>query len=61
MIEDDGVGFDQSSIREGALGLVGMRERLALVRGSLSIESALGEGTTVTASVPIATRAAALP
>ncbi len=38
-----------------ALGLTGMRERLALVGGSLEIESAPGRGTTVAAQVPLPT------
>ncbi|AOS44428.1 Oxygen sensor histidine kinase NreB [Lacunisphaera limnophila] len=34
------------------LGLVGMRERVEMVGGSLTIESALGQGTTVRAELP---------
>jgi signal transduction histidine kinase len=37
------------------LGLVGMRERTELVGGEFTIESAPGEGTTVTAVLPPAT------
>jgi len=53
IIEDDGQGFDESLIRPDALGLTGMRERLALVGGTLEIESAPGSGTTVAARVPV--------
>jgi signal transduction histidine kinase len=35
------------------LGLLGMRERVEMVGGSFSIESARGEGTTVRADVPL--------
>ena len=42
IVEDDGVGFAADGVREDALGLVGMRERLALVGGTLEIESARG-------------------
>jgi signal transduction histidine kinase len=52
-IDDDGQGFDESAIRPDALGLTGMRERLALVGGTLEIESAPGRGTTVAAHVPV--------
>jgi len=52
-IDDDGGGFDEGDVRHEALGLVGMRERLALVGGSLEIESALGSGTTLAAQVPL--------
>jgi signal transduction histidine kinase len=57
VVEDDGVGFDpqQASDRpsSSALGLVGMRERIALADGTLIIESAPGKGTSVLAHVPI--------
>ena len=53
VIEDDGAGFDQRAIREGGVGLLGMRERLALVDGRLEIESRPGAGTTIVAEVPL--------
>ena len=53
MIEDDGRGFDPEGATEG-LGLLGMRERLALLGGSLAIESTPGAGTTLVAEVPVA-------
>jgi signal transduction histidine kinase len=52
VIEDDGQGFDQSSIRDDSFGLVGMRERLALLDGTLTVESRPGSGTTLLAYVP---------
>ena len=54
-IEDDGRGFDGSAEPgPGHLGLAGMRERLALVGGKLSVETARGKGTTIYADVPLA-------
>jgi len=53
-IDDDGGGFAATDVREDALGLVGMRERLALVGGTLEIESTPGGGTTIAAQVPVA-------
>src|SRR5262245_50281693 len=47
IVEDDGRGFDASGIHGGGFGLVGMRERAALVGASLEIESTPGQGTTV--------------
>jgi PAS domain S-box-containing protein len=47
MVEDDGRGFDPSGVGGAGFGLVGMRERAALVGASLEIESAPGQGTTV--------------
>ena len=53
MIEDDGHGFDLRDVREEGIGLVGMRERLALLDGRLEIESSKGAGTTIVAEVPL--------
>jgi signal transduction histidine kinase len=53
VVEDNGQGFDPAEAREDGLGLVGMRERLALVGGRLTVESSLGSGTTLVAEVPI--------
>jgi signal transduction histidine kinase len=53
VIEDDGKGFDQRTLREEGLGLLGMRERLGLIDGRLEVESRPGAGTTVVAEVPL--------
>jgi signal transduction histidine kinase len=53
VVHDDGKGFDQAGIRDGSLGLVGMRERVALLGGRLSIESSEGAGTMLRAEVPV--------
>ena len=54
IIEDDGIGFDPSSgeAEQRGLGLVGMRERAALVGAELQVESAPGRGTTVILRMP---------
>jgi signal transduction histidine kinase len=55
IVEDNGVGFDTSNaetLGEG-LGLIGMRERAALVGGNLQIESTPGRGTTVILRAPV--------
>jgi two-component system sensor histidine kinase UhpB len=55
-ITDDGKGFDVEEMmrsRERGLGLFGMQERLALVRGQLNIDSAPGRGTRINARVPL--------
>jgi two-component system, NarL family, sensor histidine kinase DevS len=51
-IDDDGRGFESDDVRADALGLLGMRERLALVDGTLEVESSTGSGTTIAAQVP---------
>jgi PAS domain S-box-containing protein len=52
-IEDDGPGFDPETAGAGRLGLVGMRERAALLGGTLEVESAPGSGTTIYARLPV--------
>ncbi len=55
-IHDDGAGFDLSTIdrtRPGSRGLNAMRERMSLVDGALEIKTANGNGTTVSAVVPL--------
>jgi signal transduction histidine kinase len=57
LVEDDGRGFDPEGVgsRSGrrGLGLLGMRERVGLVGGTLLVESGEGEGTTVRARIPL--------
>jgi signal transduction histidine kinase len=52
VIEDDGRGFEETHEGDG-LGLLGMKERLELVNGRLTVESSEGSGTTIAAEVPI--------
>jgi signal transduction histidine kinase len=53
VVRDDGVGFapDAPGCRQ-SLGLASMRERVRLLGGTLEIESAPGQGTTISAWVP---------
>ena len=55
-VKDNGVGFEPSLVREG-FGLVGMRERTALLGGTLDVRSTRGSGTRVRAEIPLTTRA----
>jgi signal transduction histidine kinase len=52
-VRDEGRGFAPGAQGEG-FGLVGMRERIALVRGALDVRSTPGEGTCVSARIPVA-------
>lgn len=51
-VRDDGVGFDMDD-RPTGFGLVGMRERVALAGGSLTIVSTPGVGTELRGRIPI--------
>lgn len=46
-VADNGVGFVVDGVENGRFGLIGMKERAALIGASLVVESAVGEGTVV--------------
>ncbi len=53
-VSDDGCGFADAARSAGSsFGLVGMRERIQMLGGQLCIDSQPGEGTTITARVPL--------
>ena len=56
LVEDDGCGFDVEAAkgsRQSGLGLFGMEERLALIGGTLRVDSSPGKGTRLSAEVPL--------
>jgi signal transduction histidine kinase len=57
-IKDDGKGFQTEHVlhakKNKRLGLLGMRERLDMVGGSITVESIPGKGTTIQAQIPFA-------
>jgi signal transduction histidine kinase len=56
LVEDDGKGFDSDTMpatgSDAGLGLIGMKERVALVGGKFNVESQPGSGTTVVVRIP---------
>ena len=55
-VRDWGIGFDAESVKEGHFGLEGIRQRVRLLGGRLTIESKPGSGTLVQVVVPILER-----
>jgi len=53
VLEDNGGGFDPAAVSADSLGLEGMRERVALHDGRLTIESTADAGTTLRVEVPL--------
>ena len=55
-IKDDGRSFDVDRVLDSRknkrLGLIGMRERVEMVGGTFTVESAPGLGTTISAMIP---------
>ncbi len=52
-VQDWGIGFHPESVEKGHFGLEGIRQRVRLLGGRLTIESSPGSGTTVEAVVPL--------
>jgi signal transduction histidine kinase len=57
IVEDDGTGFEPDKVLDGGdksrLGLRGMRERVMLAGGTLTIESQPGSGTSLFVRIPL--------
>ena len=57
IVEDDGIGFNVAAQQnwndKSHIGLLGMRERLALIGGGMAIESGTGSGTTLFVQVSL--------
>lgn len=53
VVVDNGVGFDPGAVGKRGLGLIGIRERVALLDGDLLVESALGKGVRIVVSLPL--------
>lgn len=53
-IQDDGEGFETSSMRPNSHGLAGMRHRVEAAGGRLTVSSELGKGTVISAVIPLA-------
>jgi len=56
VVGDDGKGFDPRKRKNESLGIVGMRERIELLEGEISIQSAPDNGTVVTIQIPVQNR-----
>lgn len=52
-IKDDGKGFDPTIKKENAFGIVGMRERVELLKGEITIDSVINKGTVIKIHVPL--------
>lgn len=53
IVRDNGKGFNQTEKKENSFGLIGMKERVDLLKGDLNITSKIGEGTLVVIKVPM--------
>jgi signal transduction histidine kinase len=52
-VRDNGSGFDLKKIKEGSFGLLGIRERVHMLGGTLVIDSKPGRGSVIVVNVPL--------
>ncbi|MBA1201717.1 PAS domain S-box protein [Pseudomonas capeferrum] len=50
---DDGLGFTPEQARPTSFGLVGLRERVLMLGGTLTLDSEPGEGTSLSVAIPL--------
>jgi two-component system sensor histidine kinase DegS len=53
VIKDNGKGFNTQEKKRESFGIIGMRERVELLEGQLSIDSKIGKGTIVIIQIPL--------
>jgi len=58
VVEDNGTGYPEGAMhREGSFGLLGMRERAAMLGGRLEFGNAAGRGARLAVRLPVGARA----
>ena len=53
IVKDSGQGFDQNEVKDKSFGLIGMRERIELLKGDMTINSTIGNGATIYFRIPL--------
>lgn len=53
VVQDNGIGFDQSLVKNQSFGLIGMKERIDLIEGDFFINSSPGNGTVLMFQIPL--------
>ncbi|GIO68192.1 hypothetical protein J21TS3_30130 [Paenibacillus cookii] len=51
-VRDDGIGADPEQLNTSSNGLAGLRQRLVMIDGRMSLSSSSGKGTEVTLHIP---------
>ncbi|WP_301109010.1 sensor histidine kinase [Sporosarcina sp.] len=53
LVKDKGCGFDTNEVKEKSFGLIGMQERVDLLKGEMTVNSSIGEGTSILFRIPL--------
>ena len=52
-VKDNGTGFDKRLVRDKSFGMIGMQERIDLLKGEMIVKSAIGKGTSMKFQIPL--------
>ena len=52
VVRDNGVGFNTKELKTNSFGLIGLRERIDLLKGTMDVQSVIGQGTVVMFQIP---------
>ncbi len=55
MVEDHGIGFDPDNVKSDGIGTKNLKMRVEDIEGSITIDSTIGQGTTIVIDVPYKT------
>lgn len=53
IVKDNGIGFDMNEVKDKSFGLISMRERIDLLKGTMKINSNENEGTKILFQIPL--------
>lgn len=53
VVKDDGIGFDPQVVKDHSFGILGMKERIEILNGTITITSEINRGTTVLFKIPL--------
>ena len=52
VVRDNGVGFNEEEVKPNSFGLIGLQERVDLLKGSMVVQSVIGQGTLMMFQIP---------
>ncbi|GAF21773.1 LOW QUALITY PROTEIN: sensor protein DegS [Bacillus sp. JCM 19047] len=55
VVKDDGIGFNPSQKKRSSFGIIGMKERVNMLNGSIKIQSEIEQGTSIFIQLPVTT------
>lgn len=53
LVKDNGIGFDVNEKKEGSYGMIGMRERVGILDGTMTVHSKHGAGSIISIKIPL--------